>query len=219
LASQSRVPDASVYRLSLYHCYLGELHRTEGPQRITSGRLAQELNIKEETVRRDLSFIGGVGRPGAGYESDSLFRVLQDFLGLSDEYPIIEVGSAQMVEALSVVFPAESYGVRQVGYFSENAEDVGKVVQDIEVRNIEEIPMLVPAMGVSVALVACSPRVVQRVIDLLHEAGITGVMLLTPSIKIKRPDGMTITHVRMPCDLKSIACRCRTHDAGPLPTG
>ena len=213
--SKRRVPEASVYRLSLYHCYLGELHRTEGPQRITSGRLAEELNLQEETVRRDLSFIGGVGRPGAGYESDSLFKVLQDFLGLSDEYPIIEVGSAQMVEALSVVFPAESYGVRQVGYFSEVDDDVGKVVHDLEVRHIDEIPRLAPALGVSVALVACSPQVVQRVIDLLDEAGITGVMLLTPSIKLRCPERMTVTHVRMPCDVKSIACRCQL----PLTTG
>ena len=83
-----KVPDATVHRLSLYHCFLGELHRAEGVQRITSGRLAEELNVKEETVRRALSFVGGVGRPGAGYESDKLFAALQSFLGLSDEYPM-----------------------------------------------------------------------------------------------------------------------------------
>ena len=204
-----RVPDATVYRLSLYHCYLGELHRAEGVQRITSGRLAEELSIKEETVRRDLSFIGGVGRPGAGYQSDELFSALQSFLGLSDEYPIVKVGSAQMIESLAVVFPSESYGVRPVAYYSELPEDAGKTVNGITIHHIDELPRLDRSLGVAVALVACSPSVVQKVLNLLYEAGVTGVLLLTPAIKLDLPDGMQVTHVRMPCDIKSIACRCQ----------
>ena len=39
---------------------------------------------------------------------------------------------------------------------------------------------------------------------------VTGVLLLTPAIKLAKPEGMTISHVRMPCDIKSLACRCQT---------
>lgn len=209
------VPDASVYRLSLYHCYVGEVLRVGETDRITSRRLAEELGIKEETVRRDMSFIGGVGRPGAGYDPRELFAALQTFLGLSDEYPIVKVGSAQMLEALSVVFPAQSYGVEPVAYFSELRDDVGTMVHGIPVRHVDEIPDLDRSLGVSVALVACSPACVQGTLDLLARAGISGVLLLTPAIKLKRPEGMTVTHVRMPCDIKSLACRC----APPVPGG
>lgn len=207
--TQKAAPEATVYRLSLYHCYLGELHRTEGAQRITSRRLAEELNIKDETVRRDLSFLGAGGRPGSGYESGELFASLQSYLGLSDEYPIIKVGSKQMIESLAVVFPAAAYGVKPVAYYSENREDVDAVVHGIAVKHIDDIPAIDPALNATVALVACTPRLVQQVIDLLDQAGVRGVMLLTPSIKVQKPEGMTLTHVRMPCDLKSIACRCQ----------
>lgn len=208
VTGKPRIPEASLNRLALYHCYLGELLRTGVSGRITSPRLAEELGIKEESVRRDLSFVGGVGRPGAGYEVETLFAALQEYLGLSDEYPIIKVGTAQMIDALSVVFPAHAYGVEPVAYYSELTSDVGTVVHDIEVRHISDIPNLDPALGVTVALVACSPGYVQRVLDLLKDAGITGVLLLTPAIKLDRPEGMTVTHVRMPCDIKSLACRC-----------
>lgn len=208
-SARSHVPDATVNRLALYHCFLGELHRAEGVQRLTSARLASELDLKEETVRRDLSFVGSVGRPGQGYQSDALFSALQDYLGLTDEYPIIQVGAAQMLEALGVVFPSEAYGVRPVACFSERPEDAGAVVDGCVVGHIDQIPAFDRELGVSVALVACSPRSVQHVIDLLAQAGVTGVLLLTPAIKIERPDGMEITQVRMPCDLKSIACRCK----------
>lgn len=208
-ADQSRIPEASVYRLSLYHCYLGELLRTGQKGRVTSRQLADELNVKEETVRRDMSFMGGVGRPGAGYEISDLFSALTKFLGLSDEYPIIKVGTAQMLSALSVVFPAQSFGVRPVAYYSELPEDVGKVVHGIAVKHITDIPNMDTSLGVTVALVACSPGWVQMSVDLLSQAGVSGVLLLTPIIKLQRPEGMNVTHVRMPCDIKSLACRCQ----------
>jgi redox-sensing transcriptional repressor len=206
---QQRIPEASVYRLSLYHCYLGEVIRQGSVGRITSRQLAEELGIKEETVRRDMSFIGGVGRPGAGYEVASLFSTLTEFLGLSDEYPIVKVGTAQMLSALQVVFPAHSYGVRPVAYYSELPEDVGTVVDDIPIRHVTDLPELESDLGVSVALVACSPGWVQMAVDLLAQAGIQGILLLTPAIKVARPEGVNINHVRMPCDIKSLACRCK----------
>ncbi|MHB1340764.1 MAG: winged-helix domain-containing protein [Coriobacteriia bacterium] len=202
-------PDATLYRLSLYHCYLGELLRVGAPDRITSRQLADELNIKEETVRRDISFVGDIGRPGAGYEPDILYREFTDFLGLSEEYPIAMIGTARMLDALQVVFPSERYGVRPVALFSELPEDAGEVVGGLSVQHLTEVTRLDPDLGVSVALVACSPGWVQITLDLLMSAGVTGVLLLTPIIRVRKPEGMTVTQLRMPCDIKSLACRCQ----------
>ncbi|MDO9556449.1 MAG: winged-helix domain-containing protein [Coriobacteriia bacterium] len=201
-------PDATLYRLSLYHCYLGELLRTGAPGRITSREIAEELGIKEETVRRDISFVGDIGRPGAGYEPDVLFREFTVFLGLSAEYPIIKIGSAAMLAALEVVFPPDHYGVKPFAYYSELLEDVGKVVGGIEVHHITELPKLDPALGIDVALVACSPAWVQVTLDLLDHAGVRGVLLLTSAVRINRHEDMFISQVRMPCDIKSLACKC-----------
>lgn len=202
-------PDATLYRLALYHCYLGELLRVGAPARITSRQLAEELNIKEETVRRDVSFVGDIGRPGSGYDPTVLYAEFTRFLGLSDEYPIVKVGTASMLEALSVVFPAEQYGVKPVAYFSELPDDAGAVVGGLTVQHLTDIPRLPPELGVKVALVACSPGWVQISLDLLAGVGVGGALLLTPAIRVRRPEGMTITQLRMPCDLKSLACRCQ----------
>jgi redox-sensing transcriptional repressor len=217
------LPEASVYRLSLYHCYLGDILSKGAGGRITSKTIAEELGVKEESVRRDLSFLGSVGRPGAGYETRTLFDAIQEFLGLSDEYPILYVGSAQMLESLAVVFPSESYGVRPIAYYSELPEDVGKVLHGIEIRHVTEIPNIDPELGITVGLVACTPGWVQMSIDMLDEAGVSGLLLLTPSIRLEVPEGMNIVHVRMPCDIKSLACQValpgavRTGGHGSLP--
>lgn len=196
------------------HCYLGEIVCTVPGAKITSKMLAEELDLKEETVRRDISFVGNVGRPGAGYDAQSLFQAIQAFLGLEDQYPIIRVGSAEMLRALRVVFPAKAYGLKPVAYYSEHPEDVGVVIDELTVQHVSDLPDLDPALGVSVALVACSPSWVQLVIDQCAKASIEGVLLLTPALSLVKPEGMNVSQIRMPCDIKSLACRCK-----PLPGG
>lgn len=210
-------PDATLYRLSLYHCYLGELLRVGAPERTTSRQIAEELNIKEETIRRDISFVGDIGRPGAGYDPVLLYTEITKFLGLSEEYPVIKVGTAEMLKALQVVFPSEQYGVKPVAYFSELPEDAGAEIGGLTVRHLTDIPRLDPGLNSHVALVACSPGWVQITLDLLSNAGVTGVLLLTPIIRLRKPEGMILTQLRMPCDLKSLACRCQV-SAGAVGT-
>lgn len=202
-------PEATVYRLSLYHCYLGELLRSGSSGLITSRRLAEELGVREESIRRDISFMGEVGRPGAGYDIRRLFDALQEFLGLAEQYPIAKVGSTQMLQALEVVFPPDRYGVHVAACFSEDPEDAGTFVNDVEVRPLAEIADVAPALGIDVALVAVAPEAVQRTLELLHAGGVRGVLLLTPATRLHIPEGMDLHHVRMPCDIKSLACKCR----------
>lgn len=218
------VSEASVYRLSLYHCWLGEVVRASDLDKVTSRELAEQLGIKEETVRRDLSFVSASGRPGSGYDVNTLFFAIQQFLGLKDSYPIIRIGSVQMLESLAVVFPPDAYGVQPVAYYSELPEDVGKMINGLPVHHLTDLPQLDPALDVSVAMVACSPSWVKLTIELLEKAGISGVLLLTPQIRIDKPEGMHIIHVRMPCDVKSLACQCampgviKSSGSGALPT-
>ncbi len=179
-------------------------------EKITSRELSEQLGIKEETVRRDLSFVGASGRPGSGYDVVTLFGAIQTFLGLKDSYPIIRIGSAQMLESLAVVFPPDAYGVKPVAYYSELPEDTGKVIDGIEVKHLTDLPQLDPELGVSVAMVACSRSWVSITLELLEKAGIEGVLLLTPQMRLDKPEGMKIIHVRMPCDVKSLACQCQT---------
>ena len=125
------VSSASVMRLSRYHCLLGEILRSGDTRRITSGEIAEELGVSNETVRRDLSYVDVAGRPGAGYDPGTLYEALESFLGLSADYPFVAVGSRSMLESLEVIFPAAQFGMRPVAYFSDRPEDVGSTVHEI----------------------------------------------------------------------------------------
>lgn len=211
--SQPKVPESTVYRLSLYHCYLNELVRLGRTGEITSRVLAESLGLKEETVRRDMSFVGSLGRPGAGYDPALVLDRLTEFLGLSAEYPIVMVGTADMLHALELVFPADLYGFKTAACFSELHEDAGRRIGDVEVAHLSDIPRLDQSLGIEIALVATSPGWAQVAVDLLAQAKVTGVLLMTPIITLHAPEGMNIRKLRLPCDLKTLACHCRV----PIP--
>ena len=75
--------------------------------------------------------------------------------------------------------------------------------------NLRKILLVVSLFTLVLALVACAPGWVQVTLDLLASAGVEGVLLLTPAIKLDTPKGMSIRQIRMPCDIKSLACECR----------
>jgi redox-sensing transcriptional repressor len=202
--AQQNAPEPSVLRLSRYHCFLGELMGMRPNRRVTSRELAEELGLSEETVRHDLKYVDVAGRPGAGYDMQTLYIALQDYLALSPDHPVAVVANADMARGLQVTFPAESYGLSVVAYLSERPEDVGESVGDLTIAPLSDAASVVNS-GVSVAVVAVAPDHLEDVLDSLATAGIRGALLLTPALRPYHPEGLDVTYFRIPCALKSLA--------------
>jgi len=205
MADTTRAPEASVLRLSRYHCFVGELLGSGQTGRIRSRQIADELGVSEETVRRDLSYAHVEGRPGAGYELERLLESLEEYLDLSDRHPFVAVANKEMLASLSLVFPAETFGLCPVAYFSARPEDAGARVDGLEIRDLATLASSGPELGASIALVACEPESAQVVLETLKSAGICSALMLTPVLRPHHPEGMNVTYFRIPCALKSLA--------------
>ncbi len=103
-----------------------------------------------------------------------------------------------------------------VALYSQNPEDAGEVIDGITVQHVSAIPEIDEQLDVRVALVACSPDWAQAVLDLCAEAGVEGVLMLTPILRLQIPEGINVTQIRMPCDIKSLACRCKREPGAEL---
>jgi len=205
MAEPAHASDTALLRLSRYHCLLGEMLGSRQSRPVTSHEIAQELGVSEETVRHDFKNVSIEGRPGAGYDMAALHQALQEYLDLQASHPFIAVGGADILRGLAAIFPAEKFGMRPVGYFSERAEDVGEAVHSIKIEPFGDLAERVRTTCASLALVACESSSVDDVLAELADAGITGVLMLTPVIRPKHPDNMKVTYFRIPCALKSLA--------------
>ncbi|HEY3375258.1 MAG TPA: winged-helix domain-containing protein [Candidatus Aquicultor sp.] len=198
-------PAAVLNRLALYHCLLTEWLVAGKKGTITSKEIAGALGLNEVTVRNDLSFIDNKpSKRGVGYSIEGLRHILSDFLSLPTLAPIAFIGSAKAINALFSFFLVEKYGFVSTAFFSEDPNDRGVVVNGKEVRPIEGISPELKSLGIKVAVVATHPSWVQHSINLLAEAGVKGVLVLTPSVVISAPEGTQVTQIRIPCDIKSL---------------
>ena len=205
MSEPAAVPQTTLLRLARYHCFLEELLQSDQAGSITSRQMSAELGLTEESVRSDLSHVNIKGRPGTGYDIDSLHSALTEVLGLSAVSPFVVVGSLPLLEALPIVFPASEFGMYPIAYFSEREEDAGAVVGEITVGALAEIAALECLPTNVVALVACDPAHVDETLGLLGTAGVHGVLMLTPRMRPAHPEGMQVTYFRIPCALKSLA--------------
>lgn len=205
MADTPKAPQASVLRLSRYHCFVGELLREDETRRLTSREISEELGVAEETVRRDLSYVDVEGRPGAGYDPADLYDALEAYLGLSDEYPFVAIGSVSMLESLATIFPAEQFGMRLVAAYSERAADAGRSVGGVVVGSLADLAADRSGCVPGVALIACEPGAVADALEACHAAGVDSVLMLTPVLRPHHPEGMQVTYFRIPCTMKSLA--------------
>ena len=82
MADDSRPSRASAARLSLYlRCLEG--WRRDGRAMASSRDLANALGLGAAQVRKDLAYLGGLGRRGVGYKIPDLAGAIRTALGAS----------------------------------------------------------------------------------------------------------------------------------------
>src|SRR3954453_18159411 len=132
MADDPRPSRASAARLSLYlRCLEG--WRRDGLQTASSKSLAEALGVGAAQVRRDLAYLGGVGRRGVGYRVTDLAAAIRAALGIDRGWPAGLGGAGNLARALLRYRGFRERGFRIVGLFDADPAKVGQRVEGLEV--------------------------------------------------------------------------------------
>jgi len=154
-----------------------------------SSELAEYVNIKSTTIRRDFSLIGCLGKQGYGYNVQELIDIFAEELGVNYDEKIVLVGCGNLGKALLNYNKWADVVGEIVCAFDKNPE---KCKVKIPVYNINEIKEKRPE-GCRIAIL-CISEDVQNTIDLLAEAGIKGIVDFT-HVHYNTPNGVIIRSV------------------------
>ena len=176
--------------LKRYPVYLKALRKLseEGKKKILSSELAEYVDIKSTTIRRDFSLIGQLGKQGYGYDVDQLIDIFSRELGEDYDEKIILIGVGRLGTAILNYNNWNHVAGEIVCAFDLKPEVRNREPKvDVPVYHIDTLAEHFP-QGCEIAIL-CIPDGAQKVVDELHELGVKGIVNFTREHFIL-PEGM-----------------------------
>ena len=169
-----RVSEAVIRRLPRYYRHLTMLE-TQGVERISSERLARQMNLNASQVRQDFNCFGGFGQQGYGYNVESLYREIGKILGLDKQHNFVIIGAGNLGRALGNYMNFERRGFIFKGMFDANPELVGKDVRGVKVMPMDQLESFIRENDIDIAVLTIPKTSAVEVADKLVANGIRAI--------------------------------------------
>jgi redox-sensing transcriptional repressor len=175
------IPDIIVSRLPHYLQILERLSG-DGSSYITSVGLAQKTHISAAQIRKDLSYFGGFGIKGTGYNIQFLTQQIRKCLNLDQTWPVVLVGAGDLGRAL---IHFKGLAVRGFVISRVFDNDPAKIWSMVASSMIEDAAGLVKALAgtnIHIAIITTPANAAQAVAEQIVQAGIRAILCYAPVI-------------------------------------
>jgi redox-sensing transcriptional repressor len=171
MPKNNKISMSVIRRLPRYYRFIKELNQ-KGEERISSGKLAELMNVTASQIRQDFNCFGGFGQQGYGYSTDFLMKEMEIILGLNKVNNAIILGAGNLGKAVAMHINFSDKGFNVCGIFETNKAMIGEKINGIEIYPEESLEEFIAKNNISIA-VLCIPRhSVEQIIDRLYDSGI-----------------------------------------------
>lgn len=193
-----KIPSATLKRYPIYLKALRKIQNS-GQNRIMSRELADYVHIKPTTIRRDFSLIDTLGKQGYGYDVAYLIETFSKTLGIHYDEKIILVGAGNLGKAILNYNHWENVVGEIICAFDKKPEKCKDV--SVPVYHIDDLQKHLP-QGCHIAIV-CISGDIQHTVNLLVEAGITGIVDFTHE-HFTAPKGVKVRSIDVVSSIQEI---------------
>lgn len=172
------IPIISLQRLPVYLNYLKGL--PDDVKYVSSGSIAEALNMGEVLVRKDLAYTSAAGRPRMGYVREELKKAIEEYLCRSGRRRAVVVGAGALGSALLGYGGFENYDIEIAAAFDCDPEKAGKEIGGRHVYHSDEMEERIPSLKAELALLCVPSRCAQELCDRLVACGIKGILNFAP---------------------------------------
>ncbi len=214
--SEPIVPDIVVRRLPLYARELGLLEG-EGRTYISSKELGDRLDVTPAQIRKDLSYFGRFGTQGRGYDVVDLRRRLRQILGIDGRVQrMVLIGVGHLGRAVLGYpgFPLQGFHV--VRAFDSDPGVIGRVIADVQIDDISELPSYLGRHRIALAIVAVPAAAARSVVETLVAGGVSAILSYAP-IATAVPEGVYLRQIDPVMELQSMAYYIRRDKLNHVP--
>lgn len=197
-----KVSEAVIRRLPKYYRHLLILQKT-GVERISSGKLAQQMRLNASQVRQDFNCFGGFGQQGYGYNVSTLLSEIKNILSLNQPYRAVVVGAGNIGTALANFEGFERDSIVIEALFDIDPALIGSSINGKPVLHTDELETYIKKNGISIGIIAARRSAAQNIADRMQAAGVRGIWNFAP---------MDLTEVEVPVEnlhmTDSLLCLC-----------
>jgi redox-sensing transcriptional repressor len=168
------IPDIIISRLPVYYQYLKDLQKST-KKYISSEELAKRTGFSSSLIRKDLSYFGTFGRKSYGYDIYCLFQQISIIMGFNYQKKLILIGAGHLGQALTYNKGYFERGYELTAIFDKNPKLIGLVINDIEIKSVNDLENFVKNNKVDVAALTVPGAAAQKITDRLVAAGIKAI--------------------------------------------
>ena len=172
----------SIPRLFLYHRGLEDALR-DGDTVLTSQQLAARIGrgVSSTQIRKDLSYLGSLGRRGQGYDVVSLVKKLARVLGLDRDWRIAIVGFGYLGHALASFLEYREEKFKIVAIFDKDSALVGSRWHGLTIRHVDELEKVLRALDCGLGIVTVPAPAAQDAAERLVAGGVRAILNFAPA--------------------------------------
>jgi redox-sensing transcriptional repressor len=200
----SKIPSATITRLSLYSRALEELIHSQ-VNIIASDKLAQKCGVNPAQVRKDLAYFGEFGVRGVGYFVKELLFEIKKILGLNRRWRMALVGIGNLGLALVAHENFVKQGYEFVAVFDVDPKKVGRRLPSGQmIHSIDELDTVIKEKIIEIGVIATPAVQAQATGRRLIDAGIKAILNFAP-LQIQMPEGFIVENVDFTVKLDNLA--------------
>jgi redox-sensing transcriptional repressor len=197
------IPRKTVYRLSVYLRCLARL-KDNNIKTVSSETLAKVAGVKPTQLRKDLTYFGQFGTRGLGYDVNALAGMISDELGTNSLQPVILVGVGNLGLALLSYRGFEKEGFEITAAFDADPRRRRDKEITQPIMGMAEMADYVLKHHVKMAILAVPASAAQEVVNMVVEAGITGILNFSP-IMLHVPEEVMVNNVNLAIELENLS--------------
>lgn len=184
-----------IRRLPRYFRFLGEL-KERGVERISSTDLSHLMNVTASQIRQDLNKFGGFGQQGYGYNVNYLHKEIGRILGIDTPHNMIMIGAGNLCSAIMHYRSFPRYGFNIIAAFDVCPEKIGKPINGIEIRSMDELESFIDSHKVDIAVVTVPTSSAAEVLARLGKTNIKGIWNFA-HIDVDMPNNIKVENVHL----------------------
>lgn len=192
----------TIKRLSLYLRNLKRL-KEQDVDVISSDKLTELLNLTPEQFRKDLSYFGGFGKRGVGYNVEKLTEEIENILGVNKEWAIAIVGVGKLGSALLGFEGFSKFNLKIKYAFDSDKNKIGKTRSGVKIESIESMKRTIKSNNIRIALISTPLDVAQEITHKLVDSGIKSILNFAPMV-LNVPKDVLVSNVDMASELESL---------------